>query len=323
MQTMTRLFYKLTALFLGGLFLLTTLQVSPKRIAPLDSDTLNMQLALFADVHVEGNNLPRFKLLSTCFKNLQGEKDDTDALILLGDNTMNGQTGEHLLVYGMLERLNPIRPYYTIVGNHDVGNDNEDTAKFEELSARNLTMMQTFIDPALETTYYAKTVNGYRLIFLAPDGPESAGRQFSDAQLDFLQHELEEAAKTDLPVFVFNHYPAYRATSACEERLTELLNSYDKIFLIVGHMHYYTRFTTVDGKMHTPEIWVPCLGRLGDGNSMIEESGLGMRLEVYPDRVVFRGMNYYTNTVTEDEMVYELTQSDTQEEPLLPPLIGG
>ena len=285
--------------------------------APTDADNLRLGVALMADVHMEGNNLQRFQVTSRAMKNLGGGKDWLDALVLLGDNTMNGQDGEYALLYGMLERINPIRPYYLICGNHDVGNSAD--ADYDLLIGRFTSFLQKHVDKNIDRAYYAKEVNGYRLIFLAPDNAEVNGRFFSDAQLDFLESELNKAKESGKPVFVFNHHPSSYVDDACYDRFIDLMNSYDKIFFIVGHMHYYWRFKTMPGEMDTPEIWVPNFGHLADDDGRIDEqSGRGYLMEVYDDSVSFRAFNYYTNTFYGvNDKTYSLTgDSDESIQPV-------
>ena len=227
--------------------------------------------------------------------------------MLLGDNTMNGQEGEYDLLYSMLDNINPVRPYYLICGNHDVGNSAD--ADYDTLIGRFTSYLQRFVDKNISTAYYAKDVNGYKLIFLAPDNAEVNGRFFSDAQLDFLEAELKKAAATGKPVFVFNHHPSSYIDDACYDRFIDLMNSYDKIFFIVGHMHYYWRFKTVPGSMGTPEIWVPNFGHLADDDGRIDEqSGRGFVMQVFDDSVAFRAFNYYKNSFYgENDKIYSLT----------------
>ena len=294
MTGVLNVFRRAVALALSVYFSLITLSVKPKSIEPLDKEALQMALALIADPHTEGNNINRFHVNSTCFKNLEGGKEEIDALVLLGDLTMNGQAGEYLFFYGMMERVNPIRPYYPVIGNHDL--DNDDPAERDKKRTRALSYLQTFVDPALERPYYAKDVNGCKLVFLYADQDDGGGpgRALSDEQLDWFEARLDEGARTGKPIFVFNHFPYYYMGEDCRERYVSLLNRYDNIFVIVGHMHYYMRASTVPGEKGTPEIWVPCVTMLDGNNEPFEETGLGDLLEVYGDRVVFRGFNYYT-----------------------------
>ena len=155
-------------------------------------------------------------------------------------------------------------------------------------------------------------MKGFRLIFLAaPQTDESSGRRLSGEQLDWFEAELDAAAGTGQPVFVFNHMPYYYMDDTCYDRYVELLNRYDNIFVIVGHMHYYMRAYTIPGEKGTPEIWVPCVTMLGEDNEPIDATGRGYLMEVYEDRVEFRSYNYYTQEFLDWSATYPLVPAQT------------
>ena len=308
------------AIFLALYFAAAALSVKSDRIAPLDKDGLRLHLTLISDVHTETNNISRFKVNTRSLKHLETVKDVSDALVALGDNTMNGQAFENLLFYGMMEKLNPIHPYYTITGNHDVGNDDASNGSYEKLRERQLDFLQTFVDKDLEELYYSKTLKGYSLIFLAPDSTESDDRNYSDKQLDWLEAQLDAAAQSGKPIFVFAHYPSSHVKQG-HDRYVQLLTKYPNTFLMVGHMHYYIHFGRLRGENVTPEIWVPCLSMMADDGSASDKTGLGYLMEVYDNEVVFRGMNFYEGKLTDVEQRYAL-QMQQAEEPEIPPAIG-
>lgn len=310
---------KAVAIFLATYFFFATLSIKSGKILPLDENALRLHLTVISDLHTETNNLARFKINTRSLKQLNSVKDVTDALVLLGDNTMNGQITESLLFYGMLETVNPIRPYYPVMGNHDLGNVSEPDGSFPKLRERQLDYLQTFADKSLQELYYSKTVNGYTLIFLAPDTEECNERNLSDAQLDWLEAQLDAASQTGKPVFVFNHYPASHI-NAGHDRYLQLVTKYPDTFVLVGHMHYYIYFGRLRGENTTPEIWVPCLSMLDENSEPTDKTGLGYLMEVYDDAVVFRGVNFYAGCLTDTEQRYALKTQ--QETPDILPAIG-
>lgn len=314
-------FRRAIALFLAFYFVLVTFSLKPASIEPLDRENLQLDLALISDVHTEGNNQTRFDVNSACFKNLEGGREEIDALVLLGDLTMNGKEGEYLFFYGMMERVNPIRPYYPIIGNHDVGNSTE--VDFSDYQSRALGYLRTFVDKDINALYYSEVVKGYHLIFLAPDAAESTSRHLSEAQLDWLEAELDAAAESGLSIFVFNHYPYNRMDDTCEDRYVELLNKYDNTFVIVGHMHHYMRTAVIPGEKKTPEIWVPCVSMLNGNNEPYSSTGRGYFMEVYPDTVEFRAFNFYTDEFFDWSAAFPLKGAASEpEEPPIGPAIG-
>ena len=140
------------------------------------------------------------------------------------------------------------------------------------------------------------------------------------SHLDWLEAQLDAAAETGKPIFVFNHYPASRIGQG-HDRYAALVTKYPNTFVIVGHMHYYIRFGRLYGAHVTPEIWVPCLSMMDENGEANDKTGLGYLLEVYDDEVVFRGMNFYEGRLTDVEQRYAL-QTPQAEEPEIPPAIG-
>ena len=306
---MTQLLFplrKALALFLATYFFFATLPLKSDTLRPLDDENLRLSLAVVSDVHTETNNHARFKVNMQSMKHFAMVKDSADALLLLGDNTMNGQQLENLFLYGMLETVNPIKPYYTTVGNHDIGNvGDEPDGSFPSMRSRQLAYMQTFVDRTIEELYYSETVNGYHLIFMAPDTEECHKRNFSDAQLDWLEAELQTAAADGKPIFICNHHPLSYVVEG-HDRFRQLVTQYPNTFLLVGHMHYYVRFSTIRGDYDTPEIWVPTLSMMENDGTPNEMSGFGYLMEVYDDAVIFRGVNFYEGKLTDVEQRYAL-----------------
>ena len=301
------------ALFLATYFFFATLALKSEPIAPLDPDNVRLSVVVVSDVHTETNNYDRFKINMQSMKHFAAAKNNADALLLLGDNTMNGQELENLFLYGMLETVNPIRPYYTIVGNHDIGNvGDEPDGSFPSFRKRQLDYMQTFVDRSIEELYYSETLNGYHMIFMAPDTEECHARNFSDAQLDWLERELKTAAADGKPIFVCSHHPLSYVAQG-HDRFEQLITTYPNTFLLVGHMHYYIHFGTIRGDYSTPEIWVPTLSMMEDDGTPNDKSGLGYLMEVYDGEVVFRGVNFYEGVLTDVEQRYPLLtgQSET------------
>ena len=268
----------------------------------LDSDNVKLNVSVFSDVHMEGNCKPRRDFFIQCLDGLKNSEDKIDALALVGDNTMNGQNIENMFFYGLLSNCSPVSTYLPAVGNHDVGNGEGD---FSQLSARCVEYFQAFVSRDITKPYYSRIINGYYLIMMGPDASESNSRVISDEQLDWLETAIDEAAKTGLPIFVFNHHPTTSIVQG-RERFTQLITKHPNTFLFVGHMHYYIHFTTKYGEYNTPEIWVPCLTNTGEDFSANSMTGLGYQLEVYSDKVCLRGRNYYTGNWTDVQKTYSL-----------------
>lgn len=294
---------KAISLFFGCLFMLVTIGQKVNPIEPLDKDNLKLDIAIMSDIHIEGNGFNKFPIVPKCFNSLSGGKDFIDALVINGDNSICAQNIENMLFYGMLNNTNPIRPYYVATGNHDIGNNDEEFGTFDELKARHLGYINSFVDKNVTELYYSEVVKGYHLIFMGPDTPECGSRNLNDKQLDWFESELDKAAESGLPVFVFNHYPCC-VISEGYDRYISLLNKYDNIYLIVGHAHSSPIFDLVPGEKGTPEIWVPSLTSNNDGTI-----GYGYMMEVYDNTVSFRTYDYYSGLFTGTDKTYTLNSN--------------
>ena len=295
---------KMLAILFGVFFMLLTVGQNVNTITPLDADNIKLDLALMSDIHMEGNVPEKFVSISRCFNSLNGGKDCFNGLVITGDNSMCAQNIENMFFYGALHNISKIKNVYIASGNHDVGNDDEDFGTFEELRARQLGYINAFIDKDVDELYYSRVVNGYHLIFMGPDAAECLYRTLSDKQLDWFEAELDKAAASGLPIFVFNHHP-YSCISEGHDRYISLLNKYDNIFTIVGHTHAYNDYGTVPGVKGTPEITVPSLSeKYTDSDS--EKVGFGKVLEVYEDQVVIRAYDYYQGCFTGEVLTYTI-----------------
>ena len=70
-----------------------------------DPNACLLDLTVFSDVHVEGNNYPRYKVFVECLRDAVKNKSGSDAFLFLGDNTMNGQNIENMIFHGTLAKF--------------------------------------------------------------------------------------------------------------------------------------------------------------------------------------------------------------------------
>ncbi len=260
---------------------------------------LKLNFAILSDSHIEGNNYARYKVFARSLKNVKQHKSGHDAIVFLGDNTMNCQIGENLLFHGTVSALLGDEHVIPVIGNHDIGNGQGD---YETLQNRWYSYTDAFFGRKLSHPYYYDVIDGCYFIVLGPEAQKVYDMVISDEQFEWLEGVLAEAAETQKPCFVFSHYPTDDATDGegrSTTRLTDMLASYageNDIFAFVGHTHMplflFWSFHTYDGY---PETYLPRLTDLsGDDNEVFDRSGIGMEVEVYENEVVLRGRNFYT-----------------------------
>ena len=277
-------------LFAGG--------VAPREAFDVkDPDTCVMNLTVFSDVHVEGNNYPRYKVFANCLRNAKQNKSGSDAFLFLGDNTMNGQNIENMMFHGTVRQFLRGENVIAIPGNHDFGNGEGD---FEKIRQRFYDYSEAFFGRKLTEPYFCEVVNGFYFIVLANEVKEVDSMHMSDAQFEWLERTLDEAAQSGLPTFVLAHYHPRMAVPINPDSsysLVRILADYNRrhdVFFLCGHLHMSPCASSFHSWSGFPEAYLPCLTLQDENGENFEETGFGEVVEIYPDRVVFRMRNFYT-----------------------------
>ena len=202
------LFKSLCLRLLGGLIAVVMLLAvgvnKTEQYDVRDPENCRLNFSVLSDVHVEGNNVPRYKAFVQSMQNVKKNKSGNDAIVFLGDNTMNCQTIENLLFHGAVSLHLRGEKVLPVIGNHDLGNGNGDA---EQLLGRWLDYTAAYFGKQLEHPYYYEVIDGCYFIVL---GFEPAGENYTvmtDAQITWLEGVLELAAESGKPAFVFSHHP--------------------------------------------------------------------------------------------------------------------
>lgn len=259
----------------------------------LDEENCLMCIQVFSDCHIEGNNFARYKVLRSLFNDANGNKYGNDAVVFLGDNTMNGQNIESLLFYGMLDKCGVSDNKIVACGNHDVGNGEGD---YEKLRDRFIDYNNSVLGLGIDKPYYYKVINGYYFITLAPEELCVSEFPINDEQYEFLDSTLAKATADGKPAFVCAHFP-WDYPEDDGERLCGILTKYDNVFYLSGHTHMPCfegwTFGTDEG---VNEINLPrCTELAGSGdNEIYAGTGWAVQLELYENELVGRVRNYYT-----------------------------
>jgi|GEM_PF-981570 len=314
------IFLRLVGVFLAVVMLFSG--ISAPRICPCaamdatDPDNLRLNVSVFADLHMQGFFFSSFSLPTRNFRTLRHSLNDlqraaqpVDALVLLGDNTQNGQWLEYVWLYGMLQRYNPADELFVVLGNHDLN--------LNDMSARRGIGRHNFFwrsyDRHMRGTqaFYTREINGFPFISIAGEGPDSE-RYLSQAQLDWLDDTIANTP-ADKPVFVFVHQhvheyltedvPFPRAEffprAAC---VREILSQRENVFVFNGHWHTIPLNLSTENGVHY--INVPGMhSHVPDGD---EFDGEGVQIEVYDDHVIIRGRNFMHSEWIETYFVVEL-----------------
>lgn len=253
-----------------------------------DPETCRLHFSVLSDVHVEGNNAMRYKVFARSMQDVRKCKSGSDAVVFLGDNTMNGFHGENILFHGAVRTFLRGEKVLTVLGNHDVGNgDGEYDAKLNDF----LLFSEAFFGRKLTEPCYVEVINGYTCIVLG-----------LDVQLDWMQQALDSAADSGKPVLIFAHFPLQRASmqgDSDSDSLTAMLARFGAehdVFCFVGHTHMdlslRNSFRSYNGYK---QVYLPRLTALtGEkDNEICAVTGDGVEVELYEDEIVIRGRDFF------------------------------
>ena len=264
-----------------------------------EPEACRLNFTVLSDVHMEGNNFARYRVFAHALQNVTKNESGNDAVVFLGDNTMNGQNIENILFHGTVGRLLKNETVLTVIGNHDIGNGEGD---YEALMNRWYDYTAAAFGRELTTPYYYEVIEGYYFILIAMESQEVYEMYLSDAQYDWLAGVLAQAAQSGKPAFVFCHYPADDAVDMngdYDSRLCDMLSAYNEtndLFYFCGHTHMplylFWSFHTSNG---FAETYLPRLTELGgeDDRDVIANTGVGVTVEVYENEILIRGRDFY------------------------------
>jgi len=287
------IFLKIIGFLLSAILVWTVPPSFGASFEPKDPQNLKLQFSVLSDVHMQSFEYTGFQELAMGLRGIGRAKVKQDALVFVGDNTMNGQIFEDLMFFGILSHYNPVKNTNTLVamGNHDYMT----ASSVRKSIDRNNFFLQSYTCAKNEEAYYSQVINGYTFVILAGDDAEDE-YTLSAAQAAWLGDTMAAAA-SGKPVFVFCHY-SLSSYDANDAAILAVLEQYPNVFLFNGHWH--TPLDAWDANGVT-KVNLPALhGRHSDGKGM----GEGTQVEVYADKVLLRCRNYVTGVwVGEFEVV--------------------
>jgi len=304
------LFLRLMGLVLAGVLGLSSFSVprAGETFEAQDPDNLRLSISVFADLHMQGFFWSQFRLpmqnfyqLASSLRDINGAQQPVDALVLLGDNTQNGQVLEYIWLYSLLQRYNRVPNLLAVLGNHDL---NLNALNYRTAINRHNFFWRSYDRTRATQAFYSREINGYTLIALAGEGPDCE-RHISDAQLAWLAGTMENAAPGK-PIFVFVHQhmnvdfprPEYFPRAA---EVRAILEQYDNVFVFNGHWHHWVPLgVSQENGVHYVNI--PGL----HSHVNYDDAGEGLQIEVYDNHVALRFRNFMAGEWLDDEFLIEL-----------------
>lgn len=277
-------------------------------------DALKLNFTVLSDGHLEANNKERQNNYSEAFADMASADPKSRALVMVGDNTMNGQVTEEAMLYGLMRKYNTVETVLMAAGNHELSPSKYNTGDYETLQKRFIRYNNAFLENQIDTLYYSRVVDGYHFIVLGSDKDAGIQQYLSPEQLEWLDGELQSAVESGKPVFLFSHWPLNDVFSKVwkeghvgeqSDELKELLTKYDnRIFFFTGHLHMgiYENGYGVKEDGNITYINVPSFGSENtDGEAEVQNTGLGLQVEVYENEVLVRVRNFVEHEWTRYE----------------------
>lgn len=269
-----------------------------------------LNASLISDVHIDHDWPIGEWILRNGLNDLKRSVDDIDALIVSGDLTNYGDAESMESFFEILANSKAVENWVVAMGNHDVGHVEDTTQqgareRFVELYNKYTPSFK------IENAYYKADINGYRFVTLVDDGDDTWDHpEISDAQLEFLDAALAEAADRGLPMFVISHVPVEGVNGQDKiwegggmgeysDAVQTILEKYTNVFFISGHVH-----TGINGPLTKAVFGFSCVETINGVNYVnlptymiinrfgIPWGGMGFQMEVYEDEVLFRARNF-------------------------------
>jgi 3',5'-cyclic AMP phosphodiesterase CpdA len=281
-------------------------------------DDSRMVIEMIADTHLEDKEFLRQTFVKAGLRNLSRASTPIDAVVVAGDLTNYADEPSLAKYYEILDKYSPA-PVISCAGNHDIGHagdrDVTDITR-EEAKANYIRYNNEYLGINAEDNYYTYEVNGYKFIVIGDicyDGGHWDDLDLGDEQLAFLDSELAAATAEGKPAFVVCHWPVDgmngqeiiwpgSGIDLSKNDVKSVMEKYDNVFYISGHMHAGIKSNAVDEKYHiscvetqngVTYISLPTYGLVNSFGDPV--FGTGMQLEVYDDEVIIRPRNFITN----------------------------
>ncbi len=261
----------------------------------LDEANCRLNAFVVSDVHIESTEPEKTQNFGRMLKDIKNSKTDNDAMIFLGDSVMNGQQIEHMIFFGVLNRISPANNTILALGNHEVGNggDAKGYTNYQDCIERYYNYNKVFLGNNINKPYFYRIINGYYFIVLGTESSTSNEYDISDEQLTFLKDTIALAAADGKPIFVLNHHPVNWEAGDKTYSVMSILSQYRNVFYFYGHTHAPLSSNTVRQFSGVTLINVPQFTSIDTSDETGENSGVGFALEVYDDEVVLRARDCY------------------------------
>ncbi len=271
-----------------------------------DAENTKLTFVATADPQISNYMPKRDQYFRAMCEDIGNAECGIDAVVMAGDIAENGLKCEYDRVTDLLSGTGADN-FIISVGNHDVRLRNYKKTVKNFTSFVNNLNKNAGSSLEIDTLSYTCNIKGYNFIVLGTDKTEFEESYLSDAQLQWLDSSLKEFTAEGKPVFVIIHqtfknthglpdtwnspFDAAGSVGDQSEKLYNVLNAYNNVILITGHLHTgFGQFSYEKlGNIHSVNLPSATVdNKDGDYN----ENGIGYFVEVSDSRVLFRARNF-------------------------------
>lgn len=307
-----RLFFKILTCIITLFYSLFGGAVVPSTEEPIKAknpDEVKMVFATVADPQVSNLLLDRYRVFQSGCMDLRNAECEFDAIVGLGDIAENGFAEEYQLVCDELSSIDT--RFIMATGNHDLRLRlySQSTERFKQFTnALNGDTSMSDSVYAEGKLAYSEVINGYKFIVLGSDKTEFEEAYISEAQLEWLDKELESA--NGKPVFVVLHQPLKLthdlpntwgngtnkdagSVGDQSDDIKALLAKHAKnntVVLLTGHLHSGFGSNSYEEIEGFYSINIPSFS-IENKDGRVNGKGLTFICEVYENEIVFRARN--------------------------------
>lgn len=282
---------------------------------PKEPEKVLLNAAVISDVHID-TRLPLGKALFRAgLRDMSKNGIKNDAIVVSGDLTNYGDEQSLIDFFNLIRDNCNADKAVIAMGNHDIGHVSDLGFTNDEARAWYVKNYNELMGFDFDKSYYAIDVKGYKFIVLCDESADNWDCfEIYDEQIAFLDAQLASATANGMPAFVVCHEPCEGVNgqptvwkdgamdSESSTKVKATMEKYKNVFFISGHMH-----EGINGELTEKVLGFCCVETL-NGVTYVNlptyllvnrfgflHNGMGLQMEVYESRVVFRARNYLTS----------------------------
>ena len=260
------------------------------------ADNVLTSVNVISDIHMEGNNFYRKNVYVQGMRNMREYTPGLDALIMCGDNTMNGNAGEYFILNGLTSLLLPDADVLPVCGNHDLGGSDDDLTKMRDRFIDQYNALQR--EAPIDRLWYSVEMDGCMFISLSDDIDEAGDALvFTDEELRWFNARLDAAGEAGVPTLVGCHYPLYYMDDAVRDAITAHRN----VYYFCGHMHRPgVSVHQIDGRDDLWNIDLPVFTECKEENGETTwYTGYGVNVQITAEEITLNTYSFYAAELIE------------------------